>query len=101
MYADMHPDILLRMLQVEQRILWKEAEMQRLLRSARGDSPGLYRQGLQALRRTFAWYTAGTPQQYANAARAHAAGSKQTAHFRSAPQRRRDDVCTERVGSTR
>jgi hypothetical protein len=73
MYIDTHPDILLRMIQTEQRLLWKEAARQRLVRRAKGAHRGP----------------------------AHTACSQQTAPLRDAPQGHRDDVWTEPVGSTR
>lgn len=101
LYADMHPDILLQMVQAQQRTLWKEAEMQARVRSARSDRPGPYRRGLHALRRALMSYTAGTSQRYAGASRVPAPGSKQTARFRGVPQVPEDHVCTAKAGSSR
>jgi len=73
MYVDTHPDILLRMIQAEQRLLWKKAEMQWLVRRAKG--------------------AARSP--------VHTACSTQTAPLRDAPQVRSEAVWTEPAGSTR
>ena len=39
MYLEVHPDILLEVIKAEQRVLWKEAERQALVKRARAVTP--------------------------------------------------------------
>jgi hypothetical protein len=47
MYIETHPDMLLEMIKAEQRALWKEAEMQALIRRARAVRPRPSPRGLR------------------------------------------------------
>lgn len=64
LHTDMHADVQLWMVQAKQQELWQAAERQRLIQSARGNRPGIYRRGLQALKRLFLPHTTGAHRRY-------------------------------------
>jgi hypothetical protein len=112
--TDTHPDILLWMVQEQQRTLWKEAQMRMLWRQATADSPRPYRRTLLALLSSLRSWYARKHQRHTDASEARSrrqsqeestlqdiSTEMQTMFFQEPPQTHEEGVCTAAVGRTR
>jgi hypothetical protein len=111
---DTHPDILLWMIQEQQRTLWKETERRMLWRQATADSPRSYRRTLLALLSSLRSRYARKHQGHTDAGgiRPHRQRQEestlqdistemQTMFFQEPPQTHEEDVCTAAASCTR